>query len=54
MKGDGQEQLKILIDKISEQNKTIAETTDLEQAKVAFKNICNLTNQINTDFDLLD
>jgi hypothetical protein len=54
MKGDGQEQLKIVIDKISEQNKTIAETTDLEQAKVAFKNICNLTNQINTDFDLLD
>jgi len=50
MNGEGHELLKNILNKISEQNKTIS-GTDLEQAKLAFKNICNLTDQINSDFD---
>ena len=50
MNGEGHEFLKNILAKISEQNKTIA-GTDLEQAKSAFKNICDLTNQIKSDFD---
>lgn len=50
MKGEGHEQLKNILTKISEQNKTIA-GNNLEQAKLAFKNICELTDQIHSDFD---
>lgn len=48
--GEGNDHLKIIVEKITAQNIAIA-GNDLEQAKTAFQQVCNLTDGINLEFD---
>ena len=50
IKGEGKERLQNILEKILEQNKNIA-GNDLEQAKSAFQQVCDLTLQLNSGFD---